>query len=173
MPLGTWLDSDSDRLEDGKISSPSNVTRLTRAIRSQSSDGIQQIVYYQAGVGSTGDIVNRVTGGATGQGVAENVREAYGFITNNYIKGDEIFLIGFSRGAFTARSVGGLIGGIGVLTKEGVAYFPIIYKVRDYSGQNTALLKSCSSISGLYTSIRQAISKSRTGSSLSWEAAIP
>jgi len=131
IATGTWLDSASDRLQDGKIDPPSNVTRLTRAIRSQSSDGIPQIVYYQAGVGTSGDIVNRVTGGATGQGVAENVREAYGFIANNYAKGDEIFLIGFSRGAFTARSVGGLIGAIGALTKEGMASFPIIYKVSD------------------------------------------
>lgn len=75
-----------------------------------------------------GTVTNKVIGGATGEGLAENVREAYSFIANNYNLGDEIFLIGFSRGAFTARSVGGLIGNFGVLTKAGLASFPIIYK---------------------------------------------
>jgi len=105
------------------------VTRLTRAIRSLSGDGIQQIVYYQAGVGSTGTLFNRFVGGSIGAGLADNVREAYAFVCNNYFEGDEIFLIGFSRGAFTARSVAGLICNIGVLTKKGLPAFPIIYKV--------------------------------------------
>lgn len=108
---------------------PSNVTRLTHAIRSFSGEGIQQIVYYQAGVGSTGILFNRFVGGSIGAGLADNVREAYAFICNNYFEGDEIFLIGFSRGAFTARSVAGLICNIGVLTKKGLPSFPVIYKV--------------------------------------------
>ena len=107
---------------------PSNVTRLTRAIKSTSSDGISQIVYYQAGVGSQGGIFGRVVGGATGSGLAENVRVAYEFISNNYSWGDEIFLVGFSRGAFTARSIAGMIGIIGVLTKAGLPFFAEIFK---------------------------------------------
>lgn len=124
---GTWLDSNSG-LHDGKIIPPSNVTRICRAIKTTSDDGIPQIVYYQSGVGSTGTLSNKVVGGAIGEGVAENVREAYSFVANNYSPGDEIFLIGFSRGAFTARSIGGLIGAIGVLTKTGLSSFPVIYK---------------------------------------------
>lgn len=116
-------------MQDGKLVPPSNVTRLTRAVKPTSNDGIQQIVYYQAGVGSTGNFVDRFVGGSIGAGVAENVREAYAFICNNYVNGDEIFLIGFSRGAFTARSVGGLVCNIGVLTRKGLPSFPIIYKV--------------------------------------------
>jgi uncharacterized protein (DUF2235 family) len=58
----------------------------------------------------------------------QNVREAYSFIANNYERGDEIILIGFSRGAFTARTVGGLISSVGVLTKKGLSYLPEIYK---------------------------------------------
>jgi Uncharacterized alpha/beta hydrolase domain (DUF2235) len=58
----------------------------------------------------------------------QNVREAYAFVANNYERGDEIFLIGFSRGAFTARTIGGLISEIGVLTKRGLSYLPEIYK---------------------------------------------
>ena len=108
---------------------PSNVTRITRAIRHLSSDGISQIVYYAAGIGSTGTFGNKVLGGGLGAGLADYVREAYGFLANNYANGDEIFLIGFSRGAFTARSVAGLIGDLGVLTKAGLASFAIVYKV--------------------------------------------
>jgi len=125
---GTWLDSSSD-LDHGKIEPPSNVTRITRSIRSLSADGIPQIIYYQAGVGSVGNIANKLIGGLVGAGIAENVREAYTFIANNYERGDEIFLLGFSRGAFTSRSVGGLIGHIGVMTKKGLPSFPVVYRV--------------------------------------------
>lgn len=71
-----------------------------------SSDGIPQIVYYQAGVGSFGTRSDKTIQGISGYGLAEHVREAYTFIAMNWNDGDEIFLIGFSRGAFTARSVG-------------------------------------------------------------------
>ena len=66
--------------------------------------------------------------GATGLGLNENVREAYSFIANNWSHGDEIFLIGFSRGAFTARTVAGLIDSIGLLTKPGLSYLPEIFQ---------------------------------------------
>ena len=125
--IGTWLDSDAS-LQNGQIIPPSNVTRITRAIRSQSSDGIQQIVYYQAGVGSIGTAAGKTVGGISGWGLAEHVREAYSFLANNWNRGDEIFLIGFSRGAFTARSVGGLISQIGVMTKNGLHTFPVVYQ---------------------------------------------
>lgn len=94
---GTWLDSDSG-LEHGNIAIPSNVTRIARAIKSRSSDGISQIVYYQAGIGSMGTFFNRVIGGATAQGLSDNIRAGYSFIANNYDPGDEIFVFGFSRG---------------------------------------------------------------------------
>jgi hypothetical protein len=55
------------------------------------------------------------------------VRESYSFIANNYAPGDEIFLLGFSRGAFTARQVAGMIGVVGVLTKSGLSYLPEVY----------------------------------------------
>lgn len=125
---GTWLDSNSS-LDHGKLEPPSNVTRLTRSIKSLSTDGIPQITYYQAGVGSNGIVANKLIGGLVGAGLAENVREAYTFIANNYERGDEILLVGFSRGAFSARSVGGLIGHIGVMTKKGLPSFPVVYRV--------------------------------------------
>lgn len=69
---------------------------------------------------------NQLSGGM-GLGLEENSREAYAFIANNYAEGDEIFLFGFSRGAYTARSVAGLIGKLGILTKEGMPHFKPIY----------------------------------------------
>jgi uncharacterized protein (DUF2235 family) len=61
-------------------------------------------------------------------GLAENIREAYSFICNNYDTGDEIFLIGFSRGAFTARSIATLIRAIGLLNRQGLIYFYQIFQ---------------------------------------------
>ena len=61
-PLGTWLDA-SMGLSKGKRPIPSNVTRISEAIKPASSRGIPQIVFYQAGIGSTGNILNRVIGG--------------------------------------------------------------------------------------------------------------
>ncbi|KAF2196924.1 hypothetical protein GQ43DRAFT_444688 [Delitschia confertaspora ATCC 74209] len=124
---GTWLNSDT-ALINGKLSIPSNVTRISRAIKPVSRDGIPQIVYYHFGVGSQGSIVERVVGGATGEGLAEAVREGYSFLANNYAPGDEIFLLGFSRGAFTARSIAGLVGQVGLLTKKALNALPEIFR---------------------------------------------
>jgi hypothetical protein len=97
-------------------------------MKDTSCDGIPQVVNYQAGVGSTGTPVGRFFGGAVGAGLKENVREAYSYLSINYRPGDEIFLLGFSRGAYTARSVGGMVGDLGLLTKEGLPYFPEIFE---------------------------------------------
>ena len=60
--IGTWMNSDNG-LINGKISVPSNVTRISRAIKPVAKDGIPQIVYYHFGLGTQGGIVNRVVGG--------------------------------------------------------------------------------------------------------------
>ena len=60
------------------------------------------------------------------QGISENIRVAYAFIAKNYQPGDEIILIGFSRGAFTARSIAGFISAVGLLTSKAmVDFYPI------------------------------------------------
>ena len=113
---------------------PSNVTRICRALKAESTDGIPQVIYYQAGVGSGPGIRDRFIGGSTGLGLSEHIREAYDFLANNYLIGDEIFLLGFSRGAFTARSISGLIGNIGILTKPGMDDFYAIFLDYQNSG---------------------------------------
>jgi Uncharacterized alpha/beta hydrolase domain (DUF2235) len=58
----------------------------------------------------------------------EHIREAYSFICNNYDTGVEIFLLGFSRGAFTARSIAALIHAVGLLNRDGLVYFFQIFQ---------------------------------------------
>lgn len=60
--------------------------------------------------------------------VEQRVREAYAFLCANYADGDEIILIGWSRGAFTVRSVAGMIGKLGLLTREGMDSFVPVFK---------------------------------------------
>jgi hypothetical protein len=72
-------------------------------------------------------MTNRLLGGGTGLGLSEHIREAYSFLANNYSPGDSIFLIGFSRGSFTARSLGGLVGNLGLLNKKGLPFFYEIF----------------------------------------------
>jgi len=139
---GTWKDSDSGILTGTGFSSffrgqkqvSTNVTKITHAIRPLDSQGRQQVVYYQAGVGSEGNIIERLVGGALGTGLSDNIREAYTFIATNYIKGDEIYLIGFSRGAFTARSIGGIIGDLGLLTRAGLEHLVDVFDDWENSG---------------------------------------
>lgn len=127
---GTWKDSDSG---DGYT----NVARLAWAIKPNDTRGgkdIPQIVFYQSGVGSEGDFFNKLAGGGVGMGLSRNVRDAYSFICNNFCDGDEIFLFGFSRGAYTARSVGGLIGYAGLIGKRDLDRFDDLwtgYRLRD------------------------------------------
>ena len=128
---GTWLDSTTT--DAGQLEHPSNVARIGWAVNDVDRDGRAQIVFYQNGIGSQGGILRRLQGGLTGEGFKENVREAYSFIATNFAEGDEIYLLGFSRGAFTARSVAGMIKAIGLLTKEGLPYFSEIFE--DYVHQ--------------------------------------
>lgn len=117
---GTWNDADSvDK-------APSNVTRISRMFSLVCDDGAVQVINYQSGVGTGSNTADMLLGGAFGLGVAERVRDVYYFIAMNYMPGDEIIFVGFSRGAFTARSVAGLIGQIGLLTREGMEdFYPI------------------------------------------------
>lgn len=138
---GTWQNRDSGWVKgtfkepNGHMAIPTNVTRITRAIKPLDQNEHPQVVYYQAGVGTGFSIVDHVLGGGTGEGLSENIREAYGFMSDNYTEGDSLFLVGFSRGAFTARSIGGLIGGIGLLNKHAMEYFYAIFKDWENAGK--------------------------------------
>ena len=64
----------------------------------------------------------------TGNGVDEHIREAYSFIQSNWNEGDDIILLGFSRGAFTARSIAAFLSVAGVLTRLGMHQFQNIFQ---------------------------------------------
>ena len=96
---------------------PTNVVKMTRAILPVAQDGTVQSVFYDTGVG-TGNLLDRIGGGMLGAGLGENVKQAYASLALNYAPGDEVFFFGFSRGAFTVRSLGGLIGLVGILDKR-------------------------------------------------------
>ncbi len=77
---------------------------------------VRQITSYDPGVGTEfGDLIGR----ATGSGISQNIQDGYDFIIRFYNPGDRIFLFGFSRGAYTVRSLAGLIGLCGVPRREG------------------------------------------------------
>ncbi|KAF7567183.1 peptidoglycan binding domain containing protein [Pyrenophora tritici-repentis] len=128
---GTWQSSVTS-----KANVPSNVTKLCRLIARTGSDRydptkkFHQIVYYDSGIG-TGDLSHSEASrqGGTGAGLAENVIEAYNFIVQNYLPGDEIFCFGFSRGAYTARAVAGLVSDIGVISPVNMQLFPELYSL--------------------------------------------
>jgi hypothetical protein len=80
-------------------------------------DGFEYIVYYDIGVG-TGPYLDPLKGGIFGDGLDQKIREAYRFLSYWYRPGDEIFIFGFSRGAYTARSLAGYLQAIGLLRGE-------------------------------------------------------
>jgi hypothetical protein len=75
------------------------------------------LVYYRRGVGTDGRL-DRILGGMLGFGLADNVRRGYRFLAHHYQPGDEVYVFGFSRGAFTARSLVGYLGAAGLLRRH-------------------------------------------------------
>lgn len=102
---GTWNQLGTD--------APTNVVLLSEMIEPVAKDGTPQIVHYDEGIGTWK--LERFTGGAFGAGMMRILRAAYRFLIFNYRPGDEIFVFGFSRGAFTARSFVGFIRHVGIL----------------------------------------------------------
>lgn len=104
---GTWQSPESDH--------PTHLMRLARGIAPNGADKTKQVVFYDWGVGTEGDSIK---GGATGAGIDKNIMDCYRFIVHNYDPGDQLFLFGFSRGAYTVRSLGGFIRNSGILKRE-------------------------------------------------------
>src|SRR6267143_2674488 len=80
---------------------PTNVEKTHMAILKQDAKGIDQITRYYRGIGT--DRLLRYPGGLTGLGISEIICDAYAYIVDNFTLGqDELYLFGFSRGAYTA-----------------------------------------------------------------------
>jgi len=92
---------------------PSNVALVALAVAERDRAGIEQSLFYNKGVGTGMDL--RYLGGAFGLGLSTHIKDCYLFLVDNWEPGDEIFLFGFSRGAYTARSLAGLVRNSGIL----------------------------------------------------------
>lgn len=122
---GTWNIRDQIDDDSGAIR-PTNVTKVARTISPRDSRGIDQVVYYAEGVG-TNRGMDKYTGGAFGHGIEDNVRTLYRALLYNWVEGDEVYCFGFSRGAFTVRTLLGFINRVGLLEKDDDFYVPEIY----------------------------------------------
>lgn len=117
-----------------------NILKLSRALNHVDVRGevpVPQIVFYQNGIGSSPNFYSEYVQGATGSSLGEKIQEAYAFVAQNYSPGDEIFLFGFSRGAYTARMVAMLIGVIGMLDKTNMDHFGEIFVTCQKLGRTT------------------------------------
>ncbi|KAJ7900304.1 hypothetical protein B0H14DRAFT_1559495 [Mycena olivaceomarginata] len=123
---GTWQDG----VTTENRQSYTNILRLARTINhedNRTQPAIPQIVFYQSGIGSEKNFYSEYVVGITGGTLGDKVEEAYAFIAHNYYPGDEIFLFGFSRGAYTARMTAMFIGEIGVLDRADMDHFAGIF----------------------------------------------
>ena len=102
---GTW-NEDNDN---------TNVWRLRSLYAPASEDGCEQRAYYSAGLGTK--FGEKVRGGMFGSGIDTAITSAYEWLMANYAPGDEIFIFGFSRGAYTARSLSGFVSKCGLLQR--------------------------------------------------------
>jgi uncharacterized protein (DUF2235 family) len=105
---GTWNRADQPH--------PTNITKLFEATESEDEFLTPQIIHYVRGVGTRRS--ERVKGGGFGFGISDNIKDGYKFLVSNYNPGDQIYIFGFSRGAYTARSLAGLIFNIGILKRN-------------------------------------------------------
>ncbi len=98
-------------------SKPTNVAKIYRAILPVAADGVQQLVFYDEGIGSKG-FLDWLVPGHTGIGLWRKVLNGYRFIAKHWTPGDEIYLFGFSRGAYTVRCLAGFLGAAGLLEES-------------------------------------------------------
>ena len=99
------------------LANPTEVTQKegVQTCGGRAADGSEVVLFYDAGVGT--EWFSRLLGGGAGVGLSDNVRDAYHFLGHNYSPDSEIYLFGFSRGAYTARSLCGFIKAAGLLDK--------------------------------------------------------
>jgi hypothetical protein len=104
---GTW--NTLDQAQDG-VPTPTNVVRLYHAMEEDRG----QLRYYHSGVGTGPGLGDRLAGGGLGAGLSANVKSAYSWLATNYEDSDAVCLLGFSRGAYTVRSLTGMLAACGL-----------------------------------------------------------
>lgn len=135
----------------GGIGNSTNVWCLHKALDRNShltnKNHIRQIAYYHDGVGSQDSKWLKIMGGAFGYGLKRTIKELYIFLVNNYEPGDQIYLFGFSRGAYTVRLLAGMILDQGILRKS------------QYNNRSDEDLEN--DISQIYKNLRTSIAKNK------------
>ncbi|MBX9256331.1 DUF2235 domain-containing protein [Desmonostoc muscorum CCALA 125] len=121
---GTWNELTS--------SYPTNVVKFAGSVKYTASDQTPQLVFYLSGCGTENDdLIYRIGGGAFGWGIDKIIQDAYRFLCMNYDKDaqDEIYLIGFSRGAYIVRCLAGMIYKCGLLRRSKIRGIPKAYEL--------------------------------------------
>ncbi|TVX98907.1 DUF2235 domain-containing protein [Mycolicibacterium porcinum] len=128
---------------DGTTNEPeAGTTNVARMFDVATKDGRQQ-VYYDPGVGTLaargaitpwGQLFTRVAGMAIGYGIKDDLAEAYTWLMRNYREGDRIFVFGFSRGAYAARALTGMLRTVGLLHADADNMVPYALKLYASSG---------------------------------------
>jgi len=116
---GTWNKPADEKLpEDRRIET--NVRRFYDSLKESAADGTKQLKWYDEGVGT--QWYDRFIGGAIGAGLEFNIIQGYEFLAKQYEEGDEVYVLGFSRGAYTARSLVGMIRNCGLVKNEPLGF---------------------------------------------------
>ena len=109
---GTW---NTPRQIDRNKLSPTNVSKIHSLLSPKGSNDLEQISLYDQGIGTEGNLLRRLYCGITGEGLIKNIKDCYRFLVETYTQGDPIYLYGFSRGAYTIRSLVGLLDRVGLV----------------------------------------------------------
>jgi uncharacterized protein (DUF2235 family) len=129
---GTWNKPADENLAANE-QVETNVCRFYKSVKEAGADGAQQLKWYDEGVGTKW--YDRFIGGGLGVGLEKNILDGYKFLAQKYRAGDEVYVLGFSRGAYTARSLVGLIRNCGLVENKRlplrIAMAYGIYRTRD------------------------------------------
>jgi len=123
---GTWNNEGSGAYTN--VAKLDSGNKIQSFIRATAGDGTPQCVHYHDGVGSDGDFAQKLLGGAIGLGLKKIIQEVYEYIVTDYASGDELYIFGFSRGAYAARALAGLIGASGIQRRLDANVFEVAWQ---------------------------------------------
>lgn len=115
---GTW-NKPADEALPAAQRVETNVCRFYESIKDKGADGSKQVKWYDEGIGTKW--YDRFIGGTIGAGLELNIIQGYEYLAKKYEDGDEVFILGFSRGAYTARSLVGMIRNCGLILPQHLA----------------------------------------------------
>lgn len=126
------------------VYSETNVVRIAERLEKKTdANGRRQVVFYDPGIGTenapgaftfVGRTISKILGLAFGYGLSKNLADAYAYLMQHYEPGDRIYIFGFSRGAYTARALTGLLGRVGLMERGCNSLIP--YAIKYYHDSN-------------------------------------